>query len=344
MLALAVSCLAFSTASGAARHAKRSSVYWGATIGSQLTGGVAPYDMKAVTKFQHVAGKGLSTVGFTAPFSVCNGTDCSPYLFPDTPMENLRQYGAIPFLSWGSEGAGGSTQPDFQLSDVINGRYDSYIANFAAKARAWGHPFFLRFDWEMNGNWFPWGERANGNKPGEYVAAYRHVHDIFTAMGATNATWVWCPNVNINNAPAIQRPLGPLYPGNGYVDWTCLDGFNWGKNLSFGPGPRSFSGVFGRTYHQVVQVARHKPMILGEVASTGIGGGKPGWVRNMLRTIPHRYPKIHGFIWFDVNDRGTQWPIETSRHVVRAFRHGIRSHVYTSNSFAGLNASPIPVP
>jgi beta-mannanase len=30
----------------------------------------------------------------------------------------------------------------------------------------------------MNGNWFSWSERTNVNQPGEYVAAWRHVHDI----------------------------------------------------------------------------------------------------------------------------------------------------------------------
>jgi hypothetical protein len=342
-LALMVSCLALVSASLAAKRAKASSIYWGAQIGSQFTGNAAPYNMKAVSKFQHVTGKGLSTVGWTAPFSVCTGSSCAPYVFPDTAMEDVRDYGAVPFLAWGSEGSGGATQPDFQLSDVINGKYDSYISTFASKARQWGHPFLLRFNWEMNGNWFPWSERANGNKPGEYVAAWRHVHDIFTSMGATNASWVWCPNVNINNNSALQRNLGSLYPGNAYVDWTCIDGFNWGKR-SGSPGWLSFSRIYRRTYRQVVKIAPSKPMILGEIASSDYGGSKAAWIRNMLHVIPRHYRKIHGLVWFDVNDRGAHWPIETSRSAKKAFRHGIHSRVYARNNFANLNASPIPVP
>ena len=38
----------------------------------------------------------------------------------------------------------------------------------------------------MNGNWFPWSETRNGNSSGEYVAAWRHVRDIFRAEGVTN--------------------------------------------------------------------------------------------------------------------------------------------------------------
>ena len=110
---------------------------------------------------------------------------------------------------------------------MIEGHHDAYIREFAEAAKAWGHPFFLRFNWEMNGNWFPWSEGVNGNQPGEYVAAWRHVHDIFTQVGATNATWVWCPNVD----PASKlHDLASLYPGDAYVDWTGLDGYNWGTN------------------------------------------------------------------------------------------------------------------
>jgi beta-mannanase len=50
----------------------------------------------------------------------------------------------------------------------------------------------------MNGTWSPWAVGVNGNTAAHYVAAWRHVHRIFTKVGATNATWVWCPNVDPN--------------------------------------------------------------------------------------------------------------------------------------------------
>ena len=58
-----------------------------------------------------------------------------------------------------------------------------------------GHPFFLRWGHEMNSDRFPWSEDANGNRRGEFVQAWRHIHDIFTSVGASNVSWVWCPNV-----------------------------------------------------------------------------------------------------------------------------------------------------
>ena len=192
------------------RNRHRRPVYWGATIGNQLTGTQAPWDMTAVAKFEEMAGKPVSLVHFFQPFANCS-RDLLLLQLPWTPMENIRQHGSIPVVSWSSQSIPSNvSEPDFQLSDVIAGRYDAYIREFASKAKSWGHPFFLRFNWEMNGNWFPWSEGVNGNQPGEYVAAWRHVHDIFTAVGATNVTWVWCPNVDPNgtlqnSAAAVPR-------------------------------------------------------------------------------------------------------------------------------------------
>src|SRR3954451_6933871 len=247
LCALSLVCLAMPSSAAAPASAR---VYWGAQIGDQLTGTQAPWDMNAVTKFEAMAGKPVSMIHFASPFANCSSSPCSFYGWPTTPMNNIRQHGAIPFFSWSSQSIPwAASEPDFQLSDVISGTYDSYIRSFASAAKAWGHPFFLRFNWEMNGTWFVWSERANGNQPGEYVTAWRHVHDIFTSVGANNASWVWCPYVDPNSR---LLPLASQYPGDSYVDWTCLDGFNWGTNpAATTPGWRSFDRIFSTTYHQI---------------------------------------------------------------------------------------------
>jgi hypothetical protein len=310
-------------------------LYWGAWIGDQLTGEQAPWDMGAVTKFEEMVGKSVSLINFSQPFADCSSSPCSYYHFPAQEMENIRKHGSIPFFSWASDSTPTSVnEPNFQLSDVIKGTYDSFIKEFAEAAREWGHPFFLRFNWEMNGNWFPWSEGANGNQPGEFVAAWRHVHDIFTSVGATNATWVWCPY-----ADAQHRfgPTGRFYPGNEYVDWTCLDGFNWGQN-SVNPQPwRSFAQILNSNYREIVnKVAPGKPMLLAETASNGQGQSKATWIRNMFKTLATKFRRIRGLIWFDQVDRGVQWPIETSAAATRAFANGIRQPAYQANDYAAL--------
>jgi len=327
------------------RRAK--TLYWGAWIGSGLTGTAAPFDMGAVSAFQSMVRKPLSIVQWSTPFSNCESSPCYFYGFPVQEMDKVRQYGAIPFLSWGSQSIPTDPRqparmPDFQLSDVTAGRYDAYIRDFAIGARNWGRPFFLRFDWEMNGAWFPWGVKVNGNRPAEYVPAWRHVHDIFTSVGATNATWVWCPYVDIRK----KFNLKALYPGGRYVDWTCLDGYNWGPGSPANPQPwRSFEQIFGSTYQRIVtRVAPRKPMILGEIATSDYGGNKAAWIRNALVTLTRSFPKVRGIVYFNENDRNAHWEIEGSPAVIDAFRDGIRRAAYLGNRYGGLGSSPIRPP
>jgi hypothetical protein len=134
-----------------------------------------------------------------------------------------------------------------------------------------------------------------------------------------------------------------VYPGDEYVDWTCLDGFNWGVRHG-SPGWLSFNQVFRKTYRQVVRLAPSKPMIIAETGSSEKGGSKAAWIKNALNVIPHHYKKIRGLIWFDVNDRGTGWPIETSRKARRAFRAGVKHGVYRPNFYANLPPGTVRPP
>jgi len=315
-------------------------LYWGAWIGDQLTGTDAPWDMSAVSKFEAMTGKSASLINFSSPFADCSKSPCSFYDFPSAEMEGIRQHGSIPFFSWGSQATPASlNEPDFQLSDVIAGRYDSYIREWAEAARDLGHPFFLRFNWEMNGNWFAWMEGVNGNQPGEYVTAWRHVHDIFTAVGATNVSWVWCPNVDPGHK---LRNLSSLYPGDNYVDWTGLDGYNFGTNPASPRGWMTFNQLFRSTYDEITeQIAPSKPLIISEVGSSEDGGSKAQWITEALRSARTEYPQLRGLLWFEKYDDGMDWPIETSSSATAAFASGIQNSAYLGNSFASMGSSTI---
>jgi mannan endo-1,4-beta-mannosidase len=327
------------------RPAKQRPSYWGAWIGTQLTGGQPPWDMGSVGRFQELAGKSPSLLEFAAPFADCNASPCSFYPFPRHEMETIRSYGAIPFFGWGSQSIPVPSDlnlPDFQLIDIASGKYDSYIREFAEGARAWGHPFFLRFNWEMNGDWFPWGEYANGNQPGQSVLAWQRVHDIFTSVGATNANWVWCPYAHGTERYAS---LARYYPGDAYVDWTCLDGFNWARNGVNSQPWRSFDEIFRRSYRAITRrIAPSKPMLLAEMASGGGPRAKSRWIDDMFKQLRTNYRRIRGLIWFEQIDRGVQWPIESSGAATKAFQRGIRQPAFRANAFSGLAGSPIAPP
>jgi hypothetical protein len=311
-------------------------LYWGAWIGSQFTGTEAPFDMRAVSKFERViGGKRLSLIEFSSPFEDCYKSPCVPYTFPTRDFDVVRRYGAIPLFSWGSNAIPVvSTAKRFTLAKIAAGDFDPYIRAWARSAAKWGHPFFLRFDWEMNGHWFPWGWGNNGNKPGDFIRAWRHIHEIFQHERARNATWVWCPNVDPGR---VFGPLQILYPGSKYVDWTCLDVYNRNEPWT------SFDQLFGSTYRTIRSLAPTKPMLIGEIATTEKGGSKAGWIIGFLHR-PQRYPLVRGFAWFEKFASGFDWPVETSVSARNAFSSEIASPLYQPNRYANLGGGVIKPP
>src|SRR5262249_11252906 len=138
--------------------------------------------------------------------------------FDPTVFAQVTRQGAMPMLSWepwdhalrSANDRISSTQPTYRLNRITQGAFDSYISSYANGIKALGYPVAVRFAHEMNGAWSPWCEQANGNHPGDYARAYRHVHEIFKALGVTNVVWVWSPNALYPGA----SPLPPLYPGD----------------------------------------------------------------------------------------------------------------------------------
>lgn len=221
------------------------------------------------------------------------------------------QNGSTPVITWMSD--------DVDLRSIAAGTSDAFVRSWADGIRSAGHTVLIRFDDEMNGNWMQYspGYGGNGTTAADFVAAWRHVHDVFAAERATNARWIWAPNVE-NTGSA---PLAPLYPGDAYVDWVALDGYNWGT--TYGHVWQSFSSVFNASIKAVESLTR-RPFMISEVASTEVGGDKAAWVSDMFKQLASRRD-IHGFIWFDY-DKETDWRIASSATSAAAFASGMATY------------------
>ena len=322
---------------------QKKTIYWGALIsGSTYNRGNPPWDEGAIDQFEQNAGKPISILHWGQSWWRCGGSCGYQEFSAQQPQfDAMRRRGIIPLLDWSAWDSSASRvdQPRFALQKIIDGEHDAYIMRWAAAARKWGQPFFLRFNWEMNGDWFPWSERVNGNHSGQYVQAWRHVHDIFRAQGANNVTWVWCPNIVFSRA----IPLDQLYPGDAYVDWTCLDGYNWGEGPPQNDRWHSFSEIFAEAYAQVLALAPGKPLMIGETASSELGGVKAEWIKNTFGSeIPKGFPRIEAVLWFNWNTEGMQWTIESSSAAQAAFAAAIAAPYYSADRYNTISAAPIP--
>jgi len=215
--------------------------------------------------------------------------------------------GRVPFVNWELFGA--------TLDDIASGTYDTLLNQRAAAAKKLGQKLFIDFGAEMNGDWSPWSGASNGQSSAKYIAAYRHVHDIFVGAGATNVIWAFCPNVTSEPIADWNEPLD-YYPGDSYVDWMCVDGYNWGTTQSWSSW-QTFAQVFKDIYP--VLASKNKPIIIGEMASTELGGDKAAWISQIIPTMKNQFPLLKGLLWFDIN-KETDWRISSSTGSEAAFK------------------------
>jgi hypothetical protein len=233
------------------------------------------------------------------------------YSFEDWINDRTRwdiEQKLIPLVTW---------EPHEKLDDLIAGKHDDMLRTRARGARDLGVEMFLRWGHEMNGNWYPWSGAMNGAAKGgadKYIAAYRHVHDIFVAEGATNVVWVWCPLVTDVPSEAWNH-WTKYYPGDDYVDWVGLDAYNWGSSSSCCVW-QTFPTLITALYKDY---AGKKPLMLPETSSAEVGGNKAEWILDMQSALKTNYTAIKAVVWFDIN-KETDWRVASSPATLQAYK------------------------
>jgi len=207
--------------------------------------------------------------------------------------------GAVLMLSW---------RGTFYRS-INDGSADAMIVRDARALVRYRLPVFLRWGWEMDGHWYDWSGASNNQDPAGYVAAWRHLHDLFAAQGATNVAWVWSPNSRANPLVAWNA-TGNYYPGDSYVDWVGLSGYSYGRE-----SPQYLFGTIVAGY------GGRKPIMIAETGVSDSGGTtKPDWIAALGAWIA-AHPAVGALVWFDTDaGGGTNWRIDTSAAAIAAYR------------------------
>jgi hypothetical protein len=212
----------------------------------------------------------------------------------------VARQGAVPMVTWEPWYAPAGErhteiQPDISLARIADGEHDRYVRSFARQVARYRGPVMIRLMHEMNGFWYPWGVRVNGNEPADYVRAWRHVHRVFAAEGARNVSWIWSIN-NLEGPDGEGRDLANYYPGARYVDWVSTSGFNWGNAYDWS-GWRTADPLYRDTYLALLRF--RKPIMISEIGTTDLGGDAEEWIIQSLARLRTSYPRLRAVVWYD---------------------------------------------
>jgi len=212
--------------------------------------------------------------------------------------ETLYSHGAIPLANIDPGNA--------NMAAIATGKDDRYLRSYADQVVAYGHPVILSFAPEPNSRSYKW--RA----PDAWVAAWRHVVEVFREDGASNATWLWAMAGN----QAGTGPIQAYWPGASYVTWVGIGGY-------YSNSSQTFQSIFGPTIRAVRQFTED-PILLSDVGIAQ-AAGQAAKLSGLFAGI-RRYDLL-GLVWSDTTlhrvlyRRG--WRLGGYPAAVTAFRRGL---------------------
>jgi beta-mannanase len=207
---------------------------------------------------------------------------------PTDTLNAISGAGAIPLIDWGCG----------HIPQIVSGQADRVIQNYAEALKSYGKPVFLRWYWEFNDN-TPGSPSGCGgfDNPSGFVAAWQHIWTIFHSVGATNAAFVWCPGLKGKGGDPST-----YYPGDQFVDWIAVDGYDRSYK---GVGGTGFSSIFGAFYSE--WVGHGKPMMVGETGAVGL---QQAQYLQSIQTEAPTMPQFKAIVYFDSAGPAADWALQ----------------------------------
>lgn len=209
--------------------------------------------------------------------------------------------------------------------DLLNGKYDEFLNQYARDIKEFGHPVLFRLNNEMNGDWCIYSSYFTSNDTELFKATWRHIYNIFQKNGVENALWVWNPHDL--SFPGFQwNHYLTYYPGDQYVDIIGLTGYNPG-NYFKGESWRSFNEIYPSLYKEYEAIFQ-QPFMITEFGSNSYGGDKIGWIKDMFDNID-QFKNIKVAIWWNGIDYdhegnpGRIYRLDQSDEMLEVFKNGL---------------------
>jgi len=299
--------------------------------------------LEAIDKFETMVGKHQAIIASSSYWGERK--------FPKKNVELIIRHGSIPLIFWSpwdrpyEEGR----PPDgFSLNNILAGKWDGYIDQWADEARSVDKPLLVAWGLEMNGQWFPWsGVHYGGgqlistpDQPARYAGpelfkqAYRYVVARVRARGAGKILWVFHAN-NFSVPVAPWNVLSNYYPGSDVVDILALSVY--GK-LFADSRWISFTEAMDSGYRDLCRLDAGKPLI---VAEWGVGefpqaGDKSAWLEQAFVSYQKKYPRVKAAVywherWQNGDETYSNLRVNSSPESLAAYRKAVADPYWVGN-------------
>ena len=266
--------------------------YLGAWVRPQVSNTVLPPHEAILQELQNLAS---FNAGLERPLSIVHMYQSWANPVSTREVQQVLADGAIPMIDWRC----GDTD-----ANILAGTDDGLITAEAQVLAALKAPVFLRWYYEPNFTSSANFAACIGNLgPAGYAAAFRHIHDLFVAAGASNVAFVFSMASSGND-----QDLYEYYPGSSYVDWIAVDGYS----KTSVPETTDFVDRFGPWYSDFA--AFGKPMMISETGS--FAGGQVSYFQQMEKQLSSTgdFPLIKAVLYFDAPGQGGRftYPLDSS--------------------------------
>jgi len=268
---------------------------------------------KTLPALQKVAGKNVKTV--STYLTVGHALD--PKL-----VTLAKKNGVKLLISWLPDaGQDSAKAPGYRLSAIAAGKFDADLKALGKQIKALPHGAIVRPMPDANTPWYAWSGTVNGNRPGDYAKAWKHVRKVLIkAAGAKKVRLLW--SVYARSVPdAKNNALSVYFPGAKQVDLVGADAYNFGnaQGLTWTAPADLFAPAYG-----TIQKLAKKPFWISETGSTARGGDEGAWI-GALGQLGKTMPKLSGVVWYDVKDSTGDFRVPrkgAAASAFKAFVHG----------------------
>ena len=259
--------------------------------------------------------------------------------FPSETCAWIRGLGKVPYIRLMLRSTLEQNRPEkvFSLTDIIAGKFDPDLKQWANDARTFNSPILVEWGTEPNGSWFSWNGKWNGGAvegPRRYITAYRHIVDLIRVEGGEKLQWVWHANW-LDQPEAKWNRFENYYPGDNYCDWLALS--------AYGPlspdarhGTESLRFKLRTAYPRLTKLAPAKPIVLAEfgcdIHHRNIDASE--WAKGAFEELfSGRWPALIGFCWWnewwendDKKEHNTDTIVLHDAKLTRVFREELAKH------------------